>query len=254
MPRVTARRLAVGLPAALAAVLGVEIAVAATAEYLPNDPGYRIDVVVGSGASPPVQLAVLGDSTVAGVGSPTVTESLPVLVAERVAAASGRRVRVRGLGISGARTATVRTDQVPLLPAADDDDPLDVVVIVIGSNDTTHLTPVWDMDERTAALVDAAEQRTGAPVVVGGIPRFLATPALWHPLRELVDLYARPLRRAQRAGARASGASVVEIARDASPRFRGVPEAMSSDGFHPSPIGYGFWADAIAPVVVEALR
>jgi lysophospholipase L1-like esterase len=32
-----------------------------------------------------------------------------------------------------------------------------------------------------------------------------------------------------------------------------VPEATSSDGFHPSPIGYGFWADAIAPAIVAGL-
>ena len=25
--------------------------------------------------------------------------------------------------------------------------------------------------------------------------------------------------------------------------------ATSVDGFHPSPIGYGFWADALAPAV-----
>ncbi|MBA3586444.1 MAG: SGNH/GDSL hydrolase family protein, partial [Chloroflexi bacterium] len=39
-----------------------------------------------------------------------------------------------------------------------------------------------------------------------------------------------------------------------SPRFEGRPEATSSDGFHPSPIGYGFWADAIAPAVVAAFE
>lgn len=45
----------------------------------------------------------------------------------------------------------------------------------------------------------------------------------------------------------------VDLAAEASPRFAGVPEATSSDGFHPSPIGYGFWADAIALTVVNAL-
>jgi lysophospholipase L1-like esterase len=45
----------------------------------------------------------------------------------------------------------------------------------------------------------------------------------------------------------------VDLAEQASPRFLGVPEATSPDGFHPSPVGYGFWADALAPAVVEAL-
>jgi lysophospholipase L1-like esterase len=70
----------------------------------------------------------------------------------------------------------------------------------------------------------------------------------------MVDLYSGMLRREQRtAAAGVSGVSFVDLAADASPRFAGVPEATSSDGFHPSPIGYGFWADAISPSVVAAL-
>ena len=63
---------------------------------------------VGRFDRPPVlELAVLGDSTVAGVGSPTEAETLAVLVAQRVADALGRPVHVVGHGVSGARTATV---------------------------------------------------------------------------------------------------------------------------------------------------
>lgn len=35
--------------------------------------------------------------------------------------------------------------------------------------------------------------------------------------------------------------------------FFGVPNAMSCDGFHPGPIGYGFWADALAADVAAAV-
>jgi lysophospholipase L1-like esterase len=46
----------------------------------------------------------------------------------------------------------------------------------------------------------------------------------------------------------------VDLAAEASPRFLDTPEATSSDGFHPSPIGYGFWADALAPAVTAGLE
>jgi lysophospholipase L1-like esterase len=70
----------------------------------------------------------------------------------------------------------------------------------------------------------------------------------------MVDRYSGVLRGEQRAAAAGRrGVWFVDLAADASPRFEGVPDATSSDGFHPSPIGYGFWADAIAPAVVDAL-
>ena len=91
-------------------------------------------------------------------------------------------------------------------------------------------------------------------MILAGTPRFSGTQIIPEPLRTMVDRYAGVLRGEQRAavGERA-GVRFVDLASEASPRFAGRPDATSSDGFHPSPIGYGFWADAIAPAVVEAL-
>jgi lysophospholipase L1-like esterase len=248
---ITVAKVALAAPALLVVVLGVEIAIAANREYLPNDPGYRIDATATpedvAPDAEPIRLAVLGDSTVAGVGSPTAAQALPTLIAERVADATGRPVEVMAYGVSGARTESVRTQQLPLL----DPTGLDAVVIVIGSNDVTHATPWYRFDDQTVALLRAAHERTGAPVVLGGIPQFRTVPALAQPLRALVGLYAVPLRGAQRrAAARVDSATFVDIAALASPRFVGRPASMSADGFHPAPLGYGFWADAIAPAVV----
>ncbi len=236
--------------AASGLVLAAEIGITLSREYLPGDPGYLIDERVGNGPGPALRLVILGDSTVAGVGSPTVAESLPILLAQRVADALDREVHVVGYGVSGARTEDVEPEQVPLLL----DEGVDVVTVVIGSNDVTHATPPWSMDDSTAGMLRAAHDRTGAPIVLGGIPRFRAVPALAEPLRTLVDSYARPLRNAQRAAVEDVDvpARFIDIAAEASPRFVGRPESMSSDGFHPSPVGYGFWADALAPAIVDA--
>ncbi len=264
------RRVVAWLLLAVLVVLVVEGYLAVTAEYLPSDPGYTIDTTVGPpGGEPggePVNLVVLGDSTVAGVGSPSLEESLPVLVAERVAERLHRPVHVIGFGVSGARTATVLENQVPMLAELDPDASTasrpgsaapaagpDVVLIVIGGNDVTHVTPPWAMRRQTAALIEGAREVSGAPVVIGGIPQFRTVPALLQPLRWAVGRYANVLREAQRGAARAAGAPYVDIAALASPRFIGKPESMSSDGFHPAPLGYSFWADALAPAVANAL-
>ncbi len=260
-----ARLTTVGVAVLAAAVVGGEVWLAMNREYLPTEPAYRIDARVaprtgdgsgevkdGTGPGRPVELVVLGDSTAAGVGSPSVEETLPALIAQRVADAVDREVHVVGYGVSGARTDDVRSEQVPRLLDAG----VDVVVIVIGSNDVTHVTPAWEMEERTRRLLAAARARTGAPVVLGGIPQFRTVPALLQPLRAITGAYAGPLRRAQHRAVRAEGDGVrfVDIAAEASPRFVGVPESMSSDGFHPSEVGYGFWADALAPAVAELVR
>lgn len=240
---------AAGIPLALAATLGVEAYLAIRAEYLPTEPHFVIDQTVG-GDGDPLRLVVLGDSTVAGVGADSVGQSLPVQVATRVAEALGRPVHVVGLGVSGARTADVLTEQVPLVV----DRRADVVVIVVGSNDVTHVTLPGRLREQTAALLRAAVAAGDMPVVLGGIPLFEVT-AFAEPLRTVVDGYASVLRRRQAAAvATVERATFVDISRLASPRFAGVPESMSADRFHPAGVGYGFWADALAPAVVDALR
>ena len=244
---------AVGLPLAFVGLLAVEAMVAARREYAPDDPGYLVEATVtpASGTTSdvaPVEMVMLGDSTVAGLGAPTAEESLAVLTAQRVADELGRPVAVRGLGVSGARTADVLRDQIPDVENAD------VVVVVIGSNDVTHATAPWRFDDQTRAMLSEATSRTGAPVVLGGIPLFGSATALAQPLRGVVDLNARLLRRIQATVAgEVADVTFVNIARLASPRFRGVPEAMSEDGFHPGPVGYGFWADAIAPAVAATV-
>lgn len=109
------------------------------------------------------------------------------------------------------------------------------------------------MSRQTAALIGGAREVTGAPVVIGGIPQFRTVPALLQPLRWVVGRYASVLREPQRRAARAAGAPYVDIAALASPRFIGKPESMASDGYHPAPLGYGFWADALAPAVAATL-
>lgn len=245
------------LLAFLAAVLGfvaliaVELFLLGRREFLPSDPGYLIDARVdpSDGATgDPLRLAVLGDSTVRGVGSPTEATSLAVQIAQRVADATGRPVNVTGFGVSGARTASLTVDQLPLVGAG-----FHVIVLVIGSNDATHATPWPELGRQTAQMLERATSLAGV-VVLAGTPRFKGAEVIPEPLRTMVDRYSGILRGEQRTAAEASErVRFVDLAEEASPRFDGVPESFSADGFHPSPIGYGFWADAIAPAVAEAL-
>ncbi len=242
--------LLIGLPVGLLALIGLEVMLLTRREFLPPDPGYRIDAVVqpAAGSTAPVlELAVLGDSTVAGVGSPTEAETLAVLVAQRVADALRRPVHVVGHGVAGARTATVGVQLDAVAQGTD------ALLIVVGANDATHATPWSAFAEQTRELLEAAVAG-GRPVVLGSTPRFYGTEIIPQPLRFMVDAYAGVLRGEQRAAVAATpGTRLADLALVA-PRFAGVPEATSRDGFHPSPIGYGFWADALAAELVARLQ
>jgi lysophospholipase L1-like esterase len=238
----------IGLGAVIG-LIGVELVLLTRREFLPMDPGYRIDSRVGPPTGIPLRLAVLGDSTVAGVGSPTERESLPVLIANRMATATGRPVEVRGFGVSGARTATVLRDQLPRLEGR-----YDAIVLIVGSNDATHATP-WPAFRKQAEAMLRRATEVASVVVLAGTPRFHANEIIPEPLRTMVDRYSGVLRAEQVAAVEAvPGARFVDLAAEASPRFLGVPEATSSDGFHPSPVGYGFWADALAPALIAGLE
>ena len=246
-----------GGPFALGAILGgaagliaTELVLLSRREFLPLDPGYVVDELVPSPSGDdedPIRLAVIGDSTVAGVGSPTAAESLPALIAQRVATGAGRAVRVTGHGVSGARTATIAQQLAPI------EGSIDAIVVIVGANDATHATP-WPTFRRDLEGLLAAAAARAPVIVLAGTPRFHRNPVIPEPLRTFVDRYSSLLRGQQRAAASATdGVRFVDLAAEASPRFLGVPEATSVDGFHPSPIGYGFWADALAPSLVAGL-
>jgi lysophospholipase L1-like esterase len=246
-------------PSLALGVLVAQVFIASRSERLPEGPSYTVDLTIAPiGQSfeqtpePAIELVMLGDSTVAGMGSPSEAESLPALIAQRVADRLGHAVHVVGYGVSGARTDEVTIDQVPRLLDAR----ADVVGVVIGSNDVTHLTPIWEMQQRTEALLGAVREQADAPIVLGGIPQFRTVPRLQQPLRWVAGTYANLLREPQRAAASSFGEGVryVDIAAEASPRFVGRPEMMSADGYHPSAVGYGLWADALAPAVCDAVK
>lgn len=234
-----------GGTALFAGVLFAEVLLATRGTYLePPATGIAATVTPPAGNGPLMRIAILGDSTVAGTGAPDEQSTLPVLLARRVADHLQRPVAIRGFGVAGARTADLVIGQVGRIEVAD------VIVVVIGSNDATHVTAPWALQRQTSELLAALD---GRPTVLGGIPRFQSATALAQPLRAVVDRYGQLLKRSQAAAAAAHDDVVfVDIATAASPRFRGVPEAMSQDGFHPAPVGYGYWADALAAGVVRA--
>jgi len=243
-------------PAGMAAAVAYDVGRARGRAELPAVPGYAVDATVppaprrAVGAAT-LEMVVLGDSTVAGVGAPTAEGCLPVQMAGRLADLVGGPVHVTGLGVASARTEDVLEVQIPRLPRR----AVDVVVVVAGPNDVVFRTPPARVRRATCELLQRVRQQTGAPVVLVGNPRFGPISNVTPPVRALADSLGVAVGRAQRRGALDAGDGVtfVDLAAAVLHRFRGLEGALASDGFHPSPVGYGVWAGAIAPRVAEAL-
>ena len=255
---------------AFAGLVAVQLMRMRRMEFLPGWPGFAINHIIMPATGEPtnparLNIVVLGDSTTAGVGVSRPEHALPYLLAQRVADAETRSVRVVSYGWAGARvadlahqvrraTAPIRpNDRGPFLPDAD------VVAIVIGANDATHRTPPgrYRADLR-AALESIRRQAPQARLVLAGIPAFRgALPAL-QPLIFLADQYGRLLRPLSREEAARIGAAHADLQAGVPLLLAGREDALSSDRFHPSVVGYDAWAEVIfralqaGPTTVDA--
>lgn len=212
-----------------------------------------VDVVVEPLGRPrhdgrPWILVGVGDSGMAGVGVDAIVDTLPVQLGQHLADSTGRAVRVVCIARSGARTADVLAEQVAQVPAD-----VDVIVLMVGTNDVMHLTPRRRLARDTGALLDALVA-TGAPVVLSSLPEVRVLRAVPRPLRDAALLAAAGVQRVQQQAAhRRPRVDLVDVRRAAGPLFLQRPEALSADLFHPSASGYRLIADALLPAVQRAL-
>ena len=197
----------------------------------------------------PVELLALGDSGMAGVGVTQPAEALPAVIAHRVAASTGRPVHVVSHAQAGARTHDVLIEQLAL-----DLGKPDVVVLLIGTNDVTHMSRSRRLADDTAHLL-ARLHSVGAPVVMSSLPEFGAMRAVPSILRSALQARAVLVRNMHRRAVldAGSGVDLVDVRGLLGREFLTDSALMSPDRFHPSEAGYSRIADVLAPAVTAAV-
>ncbi|NBH02044.1 SGNH/GDSL hydrolase family protein [Amycolatopsis sp. SID8362] len=204
-----------------------------TTPRLPGAAGPTEGLVPGDGE--PFRLAVLGESTVDGVGAAHHEEALTGCLARELAR-DGRSVRWQAVGRTGANARVTRTDLLPLVR------PADLVVVALGVNDTIELRSAPAYRRDLLALVVELRRRLGpVRVVLAGVPPMSRFPALPRPLRDVLSARSTALDAAAAALARVPG--VTHLPMD--PALLD-PAAFASDRFHPGPAGYARWAQTLA--------
>ncbi|GGS58765.1 SGNH hydrolase [Planobispora rosea] len=271
-------RLAQPLLLSLAPVLAVQgLRVRRTTPRLPEASGPRRGTT-GGGPGAPLRLAVLGESTAAGVGVATHEEGLAGCLARAVAARTGRPVRWQVAARTGVNTRTATAELVPLL------EPADAVVVALGVNELLELNRLDRFGRELRALVAAVRARMpedpgaarvdtavpvaedlgalrgaagredsgaapGVPILVTGMPPVGRFPVLPQPLRAVMGLRARALDHVMAAVA-ASTLGVTHVRVEVPVEVAGF---FAEDGFHPSAAGYETWAEGLAGTLTGVL-
>ena len=241
------RQAACGVAARPAAVLLAPVLlrqgarVRRTTPVLPEAVGDRAGREGVPGNRPPLRLLVVGESTAAGVGVEHQRDGLPRQLAAELSARCDRAVDWQVRARTGA-TATVCARELLAGPPG----PQDLVVLVLGVNDTLRLRRRrhWRIDiVRLLDLVQAQLAPEGQ-VLLAGVPDLGAFPALPRPLRTVLGWHARSLD--QELGTLASRRPRVVHA--PAPALSG--DLFATDRFHPNAAAYARWAQHLAESLV----
>jgi len=206
-----------------------------TAVRLPEATGARTGV---SGQGEKLQLLALGDSIIAGVGTGTMEQSLPVQFAVALAEVRMCSVHWNVKGANGADISGLRHSINQLHPGQR----ADVILISIGVNDVTGLssTRYWRF-QLNQLILELRTKWPHADVIFAGLPPMHQFPLPPQPLRFTLGQRAATLDMIA-AGIISRQAGMLHIPTDINP----LEQDFCEDGFHPSAESCGNWARELA--------
>lgn len=191
----------------------------------------------------PLRLLLIGESTVSGVGVTTQQLALSGQLAAQLSTRIARPVSWQACGRNGARAADCLRELLPQVS----EQSWDLVVVVLGVNDTTHLTPrpLW---RRQMRELIGAFAGSGVHVLVTAVPPLGLFRALPQPLRAWFGLRAGLLDKDLSRLAPQLGASHVAF------DMPFEADCLAEDGYHPSALGYSLWAGGLVASLDQSGR
>jgi lysophospholipase L1-like esterase len=191
----------------------------------------------------PIYLA-LGDSTGVGVGA-TSGGGYP----SRLARLLPIRTQLVNLCQSGATSADVLSDQ---LPRALQTKPR-LITVGVGINDVGLQLP----DEAYALNLEnivVPLRKLGAPIALLNLPDLALSPAVARLVpRSIYEKRIEMFNDHVTATAARHGLTLIDLWSLSREILPGRPELFSSDGYHPSALGYELWAARMAPAAERML-
>ncbi|MGO2622669.1 MAG: SGNH/GDSL hydrolase family protein [Psychrobacter sp.] len=211
-----------------------------------------------------LNLMVVGDSAAAGVGSETQQEALtgkliPILKQQPAIYNTFSTLNWTLQATTG-HTSFDILRRLYVLPTPSQ--PTDVMILSVGVNDTTSSVPVDKWQQQVEDIIAIAQRKFGVrKLVFLSLPPMAEMPAIPPPLNNFVGAKASILDEIlQQVCANNDGVTYMatDFARMIEEHSNGTPIDISvmfaSDGFHPSSLMYGYWAQQVAELIIELLE
>lgn len=189
---------------------------------------------------PERRILVIGESTAAGVGVQTHDQGLASQLARRLHERTGRVTAWHTFGINGATLAELMAQlDMDALPEAD------LVLLSMGVNDTTALTPRSRFRQQLVTLSEQLRNRYHSPLGLLSVPPMHRFTALPSPLRQVMGWRARQLDGVYRKLARTQPEAFVHLC------YPPVTDSglLAADGYHPGESGYRLMGETLAELV-----
>ncbi len=189
-----------------------------------------------------VKYVVVGDSLGAGVGAGTVEETYPYVYAKKLLK-NHQEVNVVNLARPGDTTNDVIKNQLGEAVA----EAPDYVTVLIGINDIHNHVSADQFEKNYHHILTTLLSDTRAAILVINLPYMASEKLVYPPYTLLLDLRTREFNVIIKALVVASGERVKYV-----DLYSGVKDVSktdsayySSDYFHPSGKGYGYWSQII---------
>jgi lysophospholipase L1-like esterase len=206
----------------------------------------RPSATAGNHSSPHVYVAV-GDSTGIGLGARDGGGYVDRLFARIDQKRPG--YTLVNLSAAGATTADVINKQIPRL----DGTRATLVTICVGVNDLLRGREAKQFAEDYETLVAMLRQSAGS-ILITNLPDVASAPAIKGMADESLRLRLGQFNKAIEDIAGRHGVPLVDLYKLNGEVIRSRPEFFSSDGLHPSNLGYARWAEAMWAVVEPIIQ
>ena len=212
---------------------------------------------------PMLNLMVVGDSAAAGVGSETQQEALvgnliPILTQQPIIQTTFNTLNWSLQATTG-HTSFDILRRLYVLPAPSQ--PIDVMVLSVGVNDTTSSVSVDKWQQQIENIITIVQRKFGVrELIFLSLPPMAQMPAIPAPLNNFVGAKASILDNTlQQVCAAQDGVTYMatDFARMIDEHSNGtlidIRVMFASDGFHPSSLMYGYWAQQLVELIVKLL-
>lgn len=189
-----------------------------------------------------VNLLVIGESTVAGLGAQTHETALAGQFAKFLSRKINKSVRWTVIGKNGVTAQRTIDELVPQIP----DKSFDYILIGLGGNDVLKLSSPHKWRRTMTQLIDLLrKENPAAKIFITNVAAVHLSPALPQPIRGIL-----------RQLSKMHNANILEFSRNWNDVFyyptpTTVPADFFSDGIHPSESGYAVWAEDILETLHE---